>query len=143
MRRSKRTGPIADPRLLYADSSALVKLAVEEFESAELRLHLADRPRIFTSAIGRVEISRAVRIASPSTGRRDAELVLERCVLVAPGDSILRQAAELAGQSLRTLDAIHLASALWTEPDEMISYDRRLSKAGREHGLHVVSPGME
>lgn len=53
---------------------------------------------------------------------------------------LLRQARGLASATLRTLDAIHLASALRLEADELLAYDRRLLDAARNLGLAVASP---
>jgi predicted nucleic acid-binding protein len=47
----------------------------------------------------------------------------------------------LASASLHTLDAIHLASALRVEADELVAYDLRLLEAARGQGMRVVSPG--
>jgi predicted nucleic acid-binding protein len=63
-------------------------------------------------------------------------------MLVDVTDALLRAAAGLASSSVRTLDAIHLASALRVEPDELVAYDRRLLAAGAENGLDVISPGI-
>lgn len=56
-------------------------------------------------------------------------------------DSVREMAATVRPPPLRTLDAIHLATALLTDDlDEFISYDRRLAEAARAHGLNVLSP---
>jgi uncharacterized protein len=48
---------------------------------------------------------------------------------------------ELTSDSVRTLDAIHLASALRIQADEVLAYDRRLASAALARGLSVASPG--
>jgi predicted nucleic acid-binding protein len=63
------------------------------------------------------------------------------CLLVDVGEVVLSAAARLASSQLRTLDAIHLATAHLVGPAEMIVYDRRLKDAAAEAGFAVVSPG--
>ncbi len=95
-----------------------------------------------TSRIALVEVSRATRLANPAPAvKEEAERLLESCMLVGVSDGLLRRAAELESGSVRTLDAIHLASALLVEADELVGYDRRLAAAAAEHGLEVTSPG--
>jgi predicted nucleic acid-binding protein len=57
-------------------------------------------------------------------------------------DALLRSAAALTSLEIRTLDAIHLASAGAVEPDEVATYDRRLAEAARGLGLSVSHPGV-
>jgi predicted nucleic acid-binding protein len=129
-----------EPRV-YADSSALVKLIVREAESGALAHHLT-RARILTSELAVVEVSRAERIAGPTAGRiGTTALLLERLELVAVTRDVLRRAADLASGSVRSLDAVHLATALDVEPDELVAYDGRLLAAAAEAGLTVSSPG--
>ena len=61
--------------------------------------------------------------------------------LVDVTSEVLRSAAGLASARVRTLDAVHLASALRVEPDELVAYDRRLLEAAAEHGIVTSSPG--
>jgi uncharacterized protein len=118
-----------------------VKLIVSEPESAALRRHLAAGQVLVASRIALVETSRATRIADPTpeTERRTEEL-LASCLLVEIDDSLLRAGTAFASRSIRTLDAIHLASAMRVEADEFLVYDRRLGAAAAELGLEVVSP---
>jgi uncharacterized protein len=119
-----------------------VKLVVSESESTELRHHLAAEQVLTASGIALVEVPRATSIADPTPEtERDTEELLASCTVVDVDDSLLRAAAVLASESLRTLDAIHLASALRVEADEFITYDRHLGRAAAEAGLVVVSPG--
>ncbi len=133
----------ARARRLYADSSALVKLLVTEPESAPLRRYLAASPfELVTSALAQVEVHRAVKIADarPDTPRRADEL-LDGCVLVDLREPLLRRAAELTSERVRSLDAVHLATAAASEPDAVLAYDNRLAEAAREAGLAVAQPG--
>ena len=128
--------------MVYADSSALVKLVIEEPESGALERHLADGQVLATSRIALVEVPRATAIANPTPeARGETERLLASCMLIDVTDALLRTAAGLASASIRTLDAIHLASALRIEADELLAYDRRLTAAGAERGLAVASPG--
>ncbi len=135
--------PSAEPRLVYADSSALVKLVIEEPESAALDSYLTSREHaLVTSRIALVEVRRAVAIANPAEeARAEAQRLLDSCHFVDVGDPLLRAAARLASREIRTLDAIHLASAQRVGADELVAYDRRLVGAAREAGLTVAQPG--
>jgi predicted nucleic acid-binding protein len=127
---------------VYADSSALVKLVIEEPESPSLDRHLAQGQLIATSRIALVEVPRATAIANPTAeAGRETERLLAACMLVDVTDALLRMAAGIASAQVRTLDAIHVASALRVEADELVAYDRRLAEAGAERGLVVASPG--
>jgi uncharacterized protein len=126
---------------VYADSSALVKLVIAAPESAALERHLGKGQLVATSRLALVEVPRATAIANPSPDvRRETERLLGSCLLVDVTDALLRTAAGLASVSIRTLDAIHLASALRIEADERVAYDRRLAAAAETRGLVVASP---
>ncbi|MEP6893210.1 MAG: type II toxin-antitoxin system VapC family toxin [Gaiellaceae bacterium] len=128
--------------LLYADSSALLKLVVREPESGALARAIQEDATLATSGIARVEMTRAIRLADLEAETEiELEELLDSCSLVAVDEAILRSAAALASQSLRALDAIHLASALAIQPDAMLVYDRRLAGAASEAGLRVEAPG--
>lgn len=133
-----------DPAFIYLDSSALVKLVLEESESRSLDEHLQVVDlRLASSSIARVEVMRAVTVAEPAPGTRlDAEALLDSLFLVAVTDEVLADAAALASARLRSLDAIQLASARAVRTVEFITYDERLADAARDQGLHVVQPGL-
>lgn len=95
-----------------------------------------------TSRIALVEVSRATVLANPSQAvREEVDKLLASCTLVDVGSQLLRSARKLTAATVRTLDAIHLASALRIEADELLAYDRRLLAAASEQGLTAVSPG--
>jgi predicted nucleic acid-binding protein len=143
-RRSRKIALSAERRLVYADSSALVKLVIEETESAALQRHLEDDPLLATSRIAVVEVSRATALANPSQEvREEVDRLFASCLLVAVSEQLLRAARKLASASVRTLDAIHLASALRVEADELLAYDRRLLDGAVEQGLTTASPSPE
>ena len=128
--------------MLYLDSSAIVKLVLPEQESAALRLELAkDRARC-SSALVRVEVFRAVRRADASFETLErAAAVLERIALVPLDDRVLSAAAELDPPGLRSLDAIHLATALSLFGlSALVAYDKRLLAAASAAGLRTIAP---
>lgn len=134
---SGREGPV------YLDASALVKLVAEESESSVLQEFLS-APRVRVSSIlARVELLRAVgRSTLGVPGRRRAEAVLSSIALVRLNDEILHAAGGLEPPTLRTLDALHLATALSMGPDlaDFVTYDRRQAEAASAAGLNVVAP---
>jgi predicted nucleic acid-binding protein len=131
------------PSLLYLDSSALVKLVVSEPESGALWRLLADWPERISSALARVEVMRAVRRAGDEKAVGRAEAVLARIGLLAIDDAVLDSAALLSPSDLRSLDTIHLASALSLRGDlgAMVVYDERLARAAKLSGISVFAPG--
>lgn len=126
---------------VYLDASALVKLVIAEPESPALIAYLASRPDRATSVISRIETTRAVARRGPPTVSQLAR-VLERLVLIDLDAAVVARAAELEPPSVRTLDAIHLASALELGDDlaGFVTYDSRLADAARAIGLEVVAP---
>lgn len=127
---------------LYLDSSAFVKLAVEEPETAALREHLAQRgSRRVSSALLRTESLRAVRHLGAEAVATVRE-GLRRIDLVAIDDRILDAAGTLEPRVLRTLDAIHLATAMAVGDDLelIVTYDERMVEAARLLGLSTATP---
>ncbi len=129
--------------MVYLDSSAIVKLVVPERESRALRRYLAVRYDRIASGLVRVEVFRALRRAhawEPAT-RHGAEQVLEGIALLAIDEPVLRAAAHLQPERLRSLDAVHLATALSLEGLEaVVTYDQRLLDATVAAGLKVAAP---
>lgn len=127
---------------LYLDSSAFVKLVVEEPETAALRRFLADRAgRRVSSVLLRTESLRAVRHLGADALATVRE-GLRRVDLVAIDDRILEAAGTLEPRVLRTLDAIHLATALAVgdDLDTIVTYDDRMVEAARFLGLSTATP---
>jgi predicted nucleic acid-binding protein len=128
---------------LYLDSSALVKLVLPEPETDALLRLLADWEDRVSSALATVEVSRAARRASRDDAvHRRARRVVDGIHLVTVDDDVLRIASTLEPTTLRSLDAIHLASALVLQPDlgALVAYDERLSLAASQQGLKVLAP---
>jgi predicted nucleic acid-binding protein len=130
--------------LIYLDSSALVKLAVTEAESAELARWLADRPNLVrvSSSIIRVEVPRAVWRADPGA-LPESYQVIRRTREVWLTDEVLSRAAGVRPATMRAIDAVHLASALAIRRDltAFVAYDKRLLSAAKDAGLPTASPG--
>jgi predicted nucleic acid-binding protein len=127
---------------VYLDSSALVKLVVAEAESARLRRWLRRHPVRVSSALARVEVRRAVRLQGEPASHRAAK-VLGRIRLLRLDDALLEAAAALDPRVLRSLDAVHLASAqaLGDELSCVVTYDRRMADAAGLLLLAVRAPG--
>ena len=129
--------------MIYLDSSALVKLAVVEANTVALTRWLAEREEQAraTSELARVEVTRAVMRAMP-TALLQAHHVVARTYKVAVTEQVLTTAASLQPQSLRSLDAIHLASALALggRLTAFVGYDDRLNAAAQALNLPVVAP---
>lgn len=132
------------PRVLYLDSSAVVKLVVRESESDALRTYI-DGAQLVTSEIALTEVPRAAHLRTGATEVFDqAEAVLRRFDLIELDEELHRGAARRPPRELRTLDAIHLVSALRVGGplQAVVAYDRRLADAARSAGLVVDAPGM-
>jgi uncharacterized protein len=135
------SAPTGSDELTYIDSSALVKAVLLEPESDDLLRHFRQtRPSLIASSLLKVETTRAIRQVEPTKGLAELNSALEEIVLVAVTETILRRAANLES-ALRSLDAVHLATALDVGAEAMIVYDRRLADAARGYGLTVLSPG--
>jgi len=130
--------------MIYLDSSALVKLALTEPESAALTGWLAERSRepLVSSTLHRAEVPRAVWLAEPGALPRSYK-VLKRIARVTLSADLLDNSATLPPQGLSTAQAIHLASALAVRKDltAFVAYDERLLAAAADAGLPVASPG--
>ena len=128
-------------RATYLDSSAIVKLAVKEPESSALQRYLQRRPTLVSSALSRTEVLRALLPLGTVAVER-GEDVLARIDLIRISDRILRDAGRLQPPALRSLDAIHVATArlLQADLDRLVTYDERISAAATASGLLVSAP---
>ena len=128
--------------MVYLDSSAIVKLVVPEPESAALRRRLAKEPDWVSSALAHVEVLRAMRRREATVRELDeAQELLARIALAPVDDSILGVAARIEPSALRSLDAIHVATALSLFGlDAFVTYDVRQLAAAIVAGLPAVSP---
>lgn len=136
--------------LLYFDTSAIVKLIRIEAESGALRQWLADPSRKamvpVCSALALTEVPRALLRIAPGVPLPDFRATLERFTLRAIDEEILSEAGSFPSPILRSLDAIHLATAhsLFAAAagsfDALITYDARLGDAAIALGVPVVAP---
>lgn len=124
----------------YYDSSALVKLVLDEPDAGALREYADREPAGISCALARAEVVRIVR-GHGADAIALARAALGRFELVELDNELLDAAAVLPA-AVRTLDAIHLAAAIAMggELSALVTYDDRLARAARELGLEVVSP---
>ena len=126
---------------LYLDTSAAAKLLVDEDESEALAAYLdrtVDGQELISSALLETELRRlAIRLELDQSMVTD---LLARVDLVDPPRSLFHEAGLLPGTHLRSLDALHLATALRVNSDTFLAYDPRLLDAARSIGLRVNSP---
>ena len=151
--------------MLYVDTSALVKLAVAELETAALTEVLSrEAADLFTSVIGATELARALHARATTASGAEARQFADQARRIAhPNGHILQfrdfavrlapltpaiahHAGSLApGRALRSLDALHLATALAVGPTltAVVTYDARMAEAARALGLRVTAPRGE
>jgi predicted nucleic acid-binding protein len=129
---------------MYLDSSALLKLLVEEAESPALADWItqhASAPPI-SSELATVEVVRAMRRLAPES-LADARALLSQLDLVPLSSEVVAKASDVGDPLLRTLDALHLASAdsVREALSFIVVYDHRLATAARAAGFDVIHPG--
>lgn len=131
--------------MIYLDTSAFVKLVWAEPESGPLSRFLTERSAtpLVSSVLLTVETRRAVQREDPSALAR-ADLLLTRIGRIGMTASVVESASRLPDRSLRSLDAIHLATALLLRDDldVIVTYDKRLATVAEAHHLPVGSPGV-
>lgn len=130
--------------MIYADASALVKRAVDEPESAALRewlsTHAGGEVIVATNRIGAVEVVRAAARVSEQA-RAAATAIVDTLALMEITRTAYAVAATLRPPSVRTLDALHVASAAEIPRlAAFLTYDARMAEAATHFGLPVVSP---
>lgn len=130
---------------VYFDTSALAKLILEEPESQKLRRFIdSSSIQPVSAEISDVELVRAVMREDESLLDNTLE-ILAQVVLLPMTASIRLRASYLKPVSVRSLDAIHVATALEIQADldALLSYDNRLLKSASDAGLKVLSPGSD
>lgn len=130
--------------MIYLDSSALLKLLVDEAESSDLADFLsthAELPAV-SSELATVEVVRAVRRLAPDSVD-DARTLVSQLDLIPLTTEVVGRAADVGEPPLRTLGALHLASALAVRDALLffVAYDHRLVSAACAAGLVVSHPG--
>jgi predicted nucleic acid-binding protein len=125
----------------YWDASALVKLVIDEADSTATAAAFEAADRVATSRVGVVETARATARRSGGNAERLRE-ILASLEIIELDPIIAARAASLMPPEMRTLDAIHLATALelGAELAAIVTYDGRLAEAARARELPVLSP---
>jgi predicted nucleic acid-binding protein len=135
--------------VIYADSSALVKLVLPENESEALRTYLRGVD-LTSSELVLTEVPRAMHRAVALDPSQSVELLIKRAselietIALRPLDrALLLGAGAIAEPALRSLDAIHVASAVSLDPlAAFVTYDVRQAAAARLAGLRTMAPGV-
>jgi predicted nucleic acid-binding protein len=124
------------------DASALVKLVITEDESGALREYIGEGATLISSRVGEVELRRVTGRQAERPADAAVDAVLRATSFMELDPLIAGSAGRIGPTTLRSLDAIHLASALALrdELDAFVTYDLRLADAARGAGLRVVSP---
>lgn len=133
---------------IYVDSSALIKRAIDEPESDSLIAFLKgcvdSGDTIVSSSLAWVEVTRGLRTRldheHPATIAELAEDALSGVAEYAIDARVVALARRVGPPVLRTLDALHLASAILTDADLMVVYDKRLATVTEDLGIRVFSP---
>lgn len=129
--------------IIYVDTSAALKLAIEEAESDALASYLSGAQRngdvLVASMLLFTELHCAAkrRLAPPPAS--SINNILNAINLDDVDRSDLTLAAAMTG-GLRSADAIHLATALRLDVDQLVAYDAELLNAAEEAGLSIASP---
>lgn len=130
--------------VIYADTSALLKRVVAEPESAVLRRTLARHVDagdvIAASSLAWLEVWRSLRRATAGDLRAAAAAALSGVVEIPLTDDVMMRARAIGSDGLRSLDAVHLTSAVAVGATVMLSYDRRLTESAALLGFEVLSP---
>lgn len=132
--------------MIYFDTSSVVKLVMPEIETVALQTWMKAHGEamffmFFSSQLLRVELLRAVARVAPHRRERARE-VLKGFALVRMDDEVVEAAENLHPPDLRSLDAIHLATARMFRKDliALVAYDKRLIESATALGLKVVAP---
>jgi predicted nucleic acid-binding protein len=133
---------------VYVDSSALLKRVLSERQSAAvadaLQAHAARRDLLTSSSLAWLEVARAlgrVRELVPRLDLRTTTADALAGIAELPLDEeVLTSARTVGGHLLRSIDAIHLASALGVGADVVMTFDDRLAAAAEAEGLEVAAP---
>lgn len=127
--------------IVYLDSSALVKLVVQETESDALRQFLEELHSWVSSELAVTEVLRAARSHGKQAVTR-ARALISSLYMVEVNSEVLENAGFLDPSGLRTLDAIHVSSALRMDVRLIVTYDRRMAAAAAHNGMTIVMPGV-
>jgi predicted nucleic acid-binding protein len=126
---------------LYLDTSVLGRVLLDEPDTAAIRRQLGRFERHISSRLLRVELR---RLGLLKDMLEYVDELLSGKVLIPLDETILAAAETIAPSVVRTLDAIHLATAVRLaeagQLDALMTYDKQLAEGAREHGITVLSP---
>jgi predicted nucleic acid-binding protein len=129
--------------MIYLDSAAVVKLVHTEPESAPLRGWLDERAETgwISSVLTEIESFRALARYAPEAATR-LPAVLDQIDLIGLDQRIRMLARTVTPATVRSLDAIHLGTALHVRSalTSFVTYDKRLLDAAQAAGLPIDSP---
>jgi predicted nucleic acid-binding protein len=126
----------------YIDTSAAAKLLVLEPDSDAMATWVQQAADTCTDLVSSLLLETELRRFALRHGieQSSASEVLGGIALAELPPSLFLEAGLFSETTLRTLDALHLASAIRLEVDELITYDVRLADAARALGLRVTAP---
>ena len=127
-------------RVWYLDTSAALKLVLEEPESEALALHIdSEQPDLAAGWLLESELRRVANRVPGLTMDAISEFLLGVSLYEMPG-SVFREAGLLPGPNLRSLDALHLSVAVRIGVECVVTYDERMAQSASQLGLPVVAP---
>ncbi|MFJ5695795.1 type II toxin-antitoxin system VapC family toxin [Arthrobacter sp. NPDC093125] len=128
--------------IIYVDTSAALKLVVEESESAAAAEYFSTATRASNSLVASMLLYTELHCAGKRRGLPSELIntVLSGINLVDLSRSDLMYAAAMPGK-LRSADAIHLSAAIRLQVDVLVAYDIELLTAATDAGLSALSPG--
>jgi uncharacterized protein len=127
--------------LIYIDTSALLRMVFPDDTTPALESFINGDADLISSVLVRVDARRGTARRAPQRLPR-VDLLLDRVNVIGIDDAVIESAGRLPDPLLRSLDAIHLATALLIRDDidAVLTYDNRLADAAAAHGLVVLSP---
>jgi len=146
--------------MAYWDTSCLLKLYAPEADSADFKAHVREGATLVTSEIARLELCAALHRKEAADDLRqggakralaayDANVAAGLIVVNAVSPAVVENFESVIERchhrspplSLRTLDAIHLATAAVVGATEIVATDKRLREAALSLGFTVYPPG--
>jgi uncharacterized protein len=127
--------------LIYIDTSALLRLVFPDDSTPALEGFLRSDPGLVSSTLLTIEARRGTSRHAPRRLPR-VDVLLDQVETIGVTQSVVESASRLPDPMLRSLDAIHLATALLIREDldALLTYDDRMADAARSHGLEVAAP---
>ncbi len=133
---------------VYLDSSALIKRSIVEVESDAFVAALDEHHRagdfLVSSSLAWVEVTRALRTATGGSiagVAADVDGALSGVAEYPLTGAVVSLARRVGPNVLRSLDALHVATALLVDSDLLLTYDDRLAAACTSGGILTASPG--